>query len=160
MRKRTIFGAAWFGLFAGMIHGVNTRAAETNVFPWLERPRLTVQQQRLLQLEKSIGSLPEGSPLKVKEQEEAAKLRMELGERSVRAAKPYELRLSRTEATNVCRIHNPTMEGLVISISVVGDTQRMGTRQASMARETYIPAGNSVIVSNLYWTSPATKTEK
>jgi hypothetical protein len=83
-----------------------------------------------------------------------------LGPLAVRHAKPHELVSSPGAATNLCTIFNPTKEGLVLTVSVVGDTEQMGTRRASMGRETYLPPGSTVIVSNLYWTTPATKTMK
>jgi len=46
------------------------------------------------------------------------------------------------------------------AVSVVGDVEQLGSKRASVARETYLPPGSTVIVSNLYWTSPATKSLK
>jgi len=59
-------------------------------------------------------------------------------------------------STNVCSIYNPTDERLVLTVNVVGDVEQHGTRMASIGRQAYFPPGSTIIVTNLYWTSPST----
>jgi hypothetical protein len=58
--------------------------------------------------------------------------------------------------TNAYTIHNPTAEGLVLTVSIVGDVEQLGSRMASMGREAYFPPGSKIVVTNLYWTTPST----
>jgi hypothetical protein len=151
----------WMLFFAASIgaccrlSSVVAEAAETNVFQWATRPKLTPEQEKLLGLRKNVEILRPDSPLRAEKESEMGALEKKLGPLTVRSAKPNELIMS-VMRTNVCRIHNPTKEGLVLTISIVGDVQQIGTRKASMGREAYFPPGSTLIVSNLYWTTPAT----
>jgi len=109
----------------------------------------------MLQLQKATEMGREDSPLHAERQAELAVLQKKLGPLSVRAAKPSEL-LMFAIRTNVCEIHNPTDEGLVLTVSFVGDMEQLGTRMASIGRQTYFTPGSTIIVSNLYWTTPRT----
>jgi len=108
-----------------------------------------------LGLQKRVEILRRDSPLRAEKESEMIALEKTLGPLKVRAAKPQELFMS-IVSTNVCRIHNPTREGLVLTVSIVGDGEQLGTRMASMGREAYFPPGSTLIVSNLYWTTPET----
>jgi len=160
--RTVVLVPACLGLCALFNHGrlLNARGEQTNTFEWSARPQLSPKQERLLQLESSRDQGREGSPLRIARQAEFEALQKELGPLAVRHAKANELILSPGAATNLSRIFNPTKEGLVLTVSVMGDTEQMGTRRASMGRETYLPPGSTVIVSNLYWTTPGTKREK
>ena len=138
-----------------------SQGAQTNVYEWMTRPQLTSDQQRMLQQQKASEIGREDSPLHSQRQAELAVLLKKLGPRSVRDAKPNEL-FGFAISTNVCEIHNPTDEGLVLTVSIMGDVEQLGTRMASMGRQAYFPPGSTIVVSNLYWTSPATakKTNK
>lgn len=131
------------------------QTAGTNTFQWATRPQLTPDQQKMLQLQKSAEITRENSPLRMQDQTKLAALREKLGPLAVRVARPNELMTSPL-GTNACTIHNPTAEGLVLTVSVVGDVQQLGTRMASIGRETYFPPGSTIVVTNLYWTTPAT----
>jgi hypothetical protein len=130
-------------------------AAETNTFQWATRPQLTSGQQKMLQLQKSIEITREDSPLHAENQQKLAALQEKLGPMAVRKAKANELIMSHI-GTNTCTIYNPTSEGLVLTITIVGDVEQMGTRMASIGREAYLPPGSTIIVTNLYWTTPST----
>jgi hypothetical protein len=131
------------------------QAAETNVFQWATRPQLTPDQQKMLQLQKGVGITREDSPLHAESQQKLAALQEKLGPLAVRMAKANELIMSQI-STNACIIHNPTAEGLVLTVSIVGDVEQMGTRMASIGREAYFPPASTIIVTNLYWTTPST----
>jgi hypothetical protein len=131
------------------------QAAETNMFQWAMRPQLTPDQQKMLQLQKSAGTTREHSPLHAETQQKLAALQEKLGPLSVRVATANELIMSRI-STNACAIHNPTAEGLVLTVSIVGDVEQLGTRKASIGREAYFPPGSTIIVTNLHWTTPST----
>jgi len=148
-----------FGLVAEALMVLATsgifRAAETNVFTWATRPELSADQQKMLQLQKSSEHGREDSPLRAERRAELAALQKKLGPLAVRHAKPDELIMS-PMSTNVCSIYNPTDERLVLTVSVVGDVEQLGTRMASMGRQAYFPPRSTIIVTNLYWTSPST----
>jgi hypothetical protein len=131
------------------------QAAETNLYYWETRPQLTPNQQKMLQLRKSVENAREDSPLRTERQQQLAALQEKLGPLAVRAARPNELIMSPL-GTNACTIHNPTAEGLVLTVSIVGDLEQLGTRMASMGREAYFPPGSTIVVANLYWTTPST----
>jgi hypothetical protein len=137
-------------LFSGLGY-----AAEAKIFQWATRPQLIPDQQKMLQLQKGVGIAREDSPLHAENQQKLAALQEKLGPLAVRVAKPNELIMSRI-STNACTIHNPTTEGLVLTVSIVGDVEQMGTRMASIGREAYFPPGGTIIVTNLYWTTPTT----
>jgi len=136
--------------FSGVGH-----AAETNTFQWATKRQLTPDQQKMLQLQKSVEITPEDSPLHAENQQKLAALQEKLGPLAVRTARPNELVMS-SVGTNACTIHNPTAEGLVLTVSIVGDVEQLGTRMASMGREAYFPPGSTIVVTNLYWTTPST----
>jgi hypothetical protein len=131
------------------------QAAQSNLFQWATRPQLTTEQQKMLQLQKGLEITREDSPLHAENQDNLAALRQKLGPLAVRMAKANELIMSRI-STNACTIHNPTAEGLVLTVSIVGDVEQLGNRMASMGREAYFPPGSTIIVTNLYWTTPST----
>lgn len=133
----------------------NSRATETNVYGWNTRPQLTSDQQRMLQLQQAAEMGRDGSPLRAQNKAELVAMEQKLGSLSVRAAKPGELLLFPIR-TNVCGLYNPTHEGLVLTVSIVDDIEQMGTRMASMGRQAYFPPGSTIIVTNLYWTTPGT----
>lgn len=95
------------------------------------RPQLTQKQQRLLQLQASTESLRADSPLRASQQAEIASLKKELGPLTARRAKAEELIRTASVTSNLCTILNPTKEGLVLTVSVVGDTEQLGSRRAS-----------------------------
>lgn len=136
------------------ISGV-AQAAETNVFQWETRPQLTADQQKLLGLEKSSQMGAPDSPLRAQRQADLAALQKKLGPLAVRHAKAEELVMTRL-GTNVCSIYNPTAEGLMLTVAIVGDVEQLGTRMASIGRQAYFPPGSTIIVTNLYWTTPGT----
>ncbi|HZR15980.1 MAG TPA: hypothetical protein VFE51_01520 [Verrucomicrobiae bacterium] len=103
-----------------------------------------------------MDSLREDSPVREATTAKLTALKKRLGPLAVRYAKPYEL-IASTAASNLCKIFNPTKESLVFTVSIVGDTEQFGSRRASMGRETYLPPGCTVVVTNLYWTTPAFK---
>lgn len=131
------------------------QATQTNVFHWEKRPQLTAEQQKMLGLEKSSQLAAENSPVRAERRGELAAWQKKLGPLAVRYAKPNELIMSLV-GTNVCSIHNPTAEGVVLTVAIVGDVEQHGTRMASIGRQAYFPPGATIIVTNLYWTSPAT----
>src|SRR5215831_2429165 len=97
----------------------------SNVFEWSARPQLTADQQEILGLQKSSEICGEDSPLRAQHRAELAALQKKLGPLSVRFARPQELIMSRL-STNVCSIHNPTDERLVLTVAIVGDVERLG----------------------------------
>jgi hypothetical protein len=105
--------------------------------------------------QKSVEITREDSPLHAETQQKLAALQEKLGPLAVRMAKANELIMSQI-STNACIIHNPTAEGLVLTVSIVGDVEQMGTRMASIGREAYFPPASTIIVTNLYWTTPST----
>lgn len=109
----------------------------------------------MLQLQKSAENAREDSPLHTERQQKLAALQEKLGPLTVRAARPNELIMSRI-STNACTIYNPTTEGLVLTVSIVGDLEQLGSRMASIGREAYFPPGSTIVVTNLYWTAPST----
>jgi hypothetical protein len=131
------------------------QAAETIIFQWATRPQLTLDQQKMLQLQKSVEITREDSPLRIERHQKLAALHEKLGPLAVRVAKPNELIMSPL-GTNAFTIRNPTAEGLVLTVSIVGDVEQMGTRMASIGREAYFPPASTIIVTNLYWTTPST----
>ena len=133
-----------------------TQGAETNVFQWESRPQLTAEQLKMLGLEKSSQMGAPDSPLRARRQADLASLQKKLGPLAVRYAKPQELVMSRL-STNVCSIYNPTAEGLMLTVAIVGDVEQLGRTMASIGRQAYFPPSNTIIVTNLSWTSPATK---
>ena len=137
----------------------NSRATETNVYGWNTRPQLTGDQQGMLQLRQAAEMGREGSPLRAQNKAELVAMEQKLGSLSVRAAKPGELQLFPI-STNVCGLYNPTHEGLVLTVSILGDVEQMGTRMASMGRQAYFPPGSTIIVTNLYWTTPGTTKQR
>jgi len=130
-------------------------AAGTNVFQWATRPQLTLDQLKMLQLQKSVEITRQDSLLHAENQQKLAVLQEKLGPLAVRGAKPNELIMSRI-STNACTIHNPTAEGLVLTVSIVGDVEQLGSRKASTGREAYFPPRSTIVVTNLYWTTPST----
>src|ERR1041385_1872668 len=102
----TSFG--FLAAFVFMSQLENAKGAETNVFEWAARPRLTTDQQKLLQLRSSVATLSEGSPLRASQEAQITALGKQLGPLAVRRANPYELVISPGPATNVSRIFNPT----------------------------------------------------
>jgi hypothetical protein len=106
----------------GICLSLNLMAAETNTFEWSSRPQLTSEQQRLLQLQSGIELATVDSPLRAERQAELTALQAKLGTQAVRHAKPFELMSSAGVTSNLTAIFNPTKEGLVITVSVVGDT--------------------------------------
>lgn len=150
--KTLIFCLCFANLCVWENYSQNKQSAEALVFPWAARPQLSAQQQKLLQLQSGMDSVHEDSPVRETRRAEVTALEKKLGTSAVRHAKPYELIASAAES-NLCNIFNPTKEGLVLTVSVVGDTEQLGSRRASMGRETYLPPGSTVIVSNLCWTT-------
>jgi hypothetical protein len=108
----------------------------------------------MLRLQKSVEITRQDSPLHAENQQKLAALQEKLGPLAVRGAKPNELIMSRI-STNACTIHNPTAEGLVLTVSIVGDVEQLGSRMASMGREAYFPPGSTIVITNLYWTTPS-----
>lgn len=131
------------------------QAAETNVFSWVTRPQLTADQEKMLQLQKSVEITRQDSPLHTQDRAKLTDLQKKLGPVAVRTARPNELTISRIN-TNVFSIHNPTSDGLVLTVSIVGDVEQLGTQIASMGREAYFPPGSTIVITNLYWTTPST----
>src|SRR5262245_386998 len=80
-------------------------AAETNVLQWPARHQLTPDQQKLLQLQKSVETSREDSPLHAESLADIAVLQKKLGPLAVRQAKPGEIVMSAV-TTNVCILHN------------------------------------------------------
>ena len=56
--------------------------------------------------------------------------------------------------TNVVKIFNPSRDNVAFTVSIKGDEEWIGSRKASMGRTTYLPANSSLMVTNLYWTTP------
>ena len=109
----------------------------------------------MLQLQKSVEITREDSPLHAENRQKLAALQVKLGPIAVRGAKPNELTMSQI-STNACTIHNPTAEGLVLTVSIVGDVEQLGSRMASMGRDAYFPPRSTIVITNLYWTTPST----
>jgi hypothetical protein len=145
--------AVTFGVFAVVLLD-NARDAETNVFDWADRPQLSMEQQEMLRLESSILNQRVDYPLRAEEEARLKELRQRLGRKAVRRARPFELILSPTADTNCCTILNPGSENVAFTVSIRGDEEQMGTRKASMGRLIYLPPGGTLVITNLYWTTP------
>jgi hypothetical protein len=128
-------------------------------FAWASRPELTRDQQHLLYLyKKSDSATP---PILNEVKSEIEKLVTKLGHLAVRPAKPFELIQSRVGESNVAAIQNPSDANLAFTVSVKGDEEWLGSRKASMGRDTFLPPKSTLYVTNLYWTTPGmTKTRE
>ncbi len=98
----------------------------------------------------SLAGGPSLGPLKKND------LVAELGEKyTVRKARPNELGVSRSTHPDTSIIHNPTRENLVFNVAIKGDEVFRGSTFMSVSHETWLPAGARLVVSNLYWSTPA-----
>jgi hypothetical protein len=127
-------------------------------FAWVSRPDLNKDQQHLLYLyKKSEWATP---PTVDEVKSEIEKLAAKLGPLAVRPAKPFELIQSRVGESNVATIQNPTDTNLAFTVSIKGDEEWLGSRKASLGRDTFLPPKSVLYVTNLYWTTPGmTRTE-
>ncbi|MDB6022523.1 MAG: hypothetical protein JWQ04_2380 [Pedosphaera sp.] len=123
-------------------------------YEWNTRLELSAEQQKLLhlytQFEIASSDAAKGRAL----EEEINRLKVQLGTNAVRRARAGELVVTPTGQTNQFSIYNPSAENVSFTVSIKGDEQRMGTRMASMGRDTYLPAHGTLLVTNLYWTTP------
>jgi hypothetical protein len=129
---------------------------ETPVYEWTHRLELTADQQKLLHLYTRLDGARDDDD-RAALAENLQQLITRLGKAAVRPAKPHELTVTRLDETAIFAVHNPSRENVAITISVRGDEQRLGTRMGSMGRLTYLEPSGTLIVPNLYWTTPATK---
>jgi hypothetical protein len=128
---------------------------EAPVFHWSSRPELSQEQSRLAMLRHKFERMSEVDPRWPGVQEEIARLVARLGpEKDLRPARPDELVLSRPNGSEVSEVFNPTHETLVVHIGVKGDREWIGSMEASMMREVYLPPGGRLLVPNLETTSP------
>jgi len=121
-------------------------------FDWANRPELTRDQQKLLYLYKKYDwATP---PTRDEVKAEIQKLAAKLGPLAVRPAQPFELILSRVGETNLAAVQNLTDTNLAFTVSIKGDEEWLGSRKASLGRNTFLPPKSALYVTNLYWTTP------
>jgi len=121
-------------------------------FDWANRPELTRDQQKLLFLYKKYDwATP---PTRDEVKREIEKLATKLGPLAVRPAQPFELILTRVGETNVAAVQNLTDTNLAFTVSIKGDEEWLGSRKASLGRDTFLPPKSALYVTNLYWTTP------
>jgi len=121
-------------------------------FVWAKRPELSKDQYKLLHLYKKLNSAAPEPRDDVKG--EIEKLAAKLGHLAVRPAQPLELIQSRIGETNVAEIQNLTDTNLAFTVSIKGDEEWLGSRKASMGRDTFLPPKSTIYITNLYWTTP------
>lgn len=138
------------GCQAGPVASTNSAAA----FEWSKRPQLSDQQQELLHLYSNL-SVPEiKTEKRVDLETKIEKLKAELGTNTVRHARAEELIVKPTGRPVEVSIYNPSKENVAFTVSVRGDEEWMGSRKASMGRLTFLPPHGTLLVTNLYWTTP------
>jgi len=130
-------------------------SGDTPVYEWSKRLELTREQQQLLRLYDDMEHSRE--PVEQASLAESVKrLATKLGADAVRPSKPGEITVSRLGDTDIFAVHNPSKDSVAITIAVKGDEQQIGTRMGSIGRLTYLPPSGTLIVPNLYWTTPRT----
>jgi hypothetical protein len=126
----------------------------TATFEWSKRPELSLKQQELLHLYTNLEG-PQGEGEKRPGIEaKIDQLKQELGTNTVRHARANELVVKPTGRTNEVSVFNPSKENVAFTISVRGDEEWMGSRMASLGRKTFLPPHGTLLVTNLYWTTP------
>jgi hypothetical protein len=140
-------------LFAfACVFAADQTATNQKAFAWANRPELNKEQYKLLNLYKKYDSAAPATREDVKG--EIAKLATRLGSLAVRPAKPFELIQSRVGESNVAAIQNVSDTNLAFTVSIKGDEEWLGSRKASIGRDTFLPPKSTLYVTNLYWTTP------
>ena len=143
----------------GLMTNGHTRALgedrpKNKTFEWASRLQLTRDQQKLLHLYSQLDDDRLDATKKAHLEEEIQRVAGQLGSQAVRRARPGELTASTGGHAGLSAVYNPSETNLAFTVSVKGDEEWIGSRKASMGRETYLPPKCSLIVSNLYWTTP------
>ena len=129
-------------------------AAKAQSFDWSTKLQLSPEQEQLLHLYSKLQN-DSADPTKLREpKEEVERLAAKLGPLAVRPARPDELLISRVGQSGEAKIRNSSDTNLAFTVSVKGDEQWVGSRKASMGRQTYLPPKGTLTVTNLYWTTP------
>jgi hypothetical protein len=132
-------------------------ATNLTTFDWASRRELSKDQYKLLHLYKKYDSAAPETHDEIKG--EIEKLATKLGPLAVRPAKAFELIQTRVGESNVAAIQNLTDTNLSFTVSIKGDEESLGSRKASIGRDTFLPPKSTLYVTNLYWTTPGmTKT--
>lgn len=139
---------------SGCLAGPKTETNSTATFEWSKRLELSDKQQELLHLYTSLETpeLKSGKRRDLKLKIES--LKQELGTNAVRHARASELIVKPTCRPVEVGIYNPSKDNVAFTVSVRGDEEWVGSRKASMGRLTFLPPHGTLLVTNLYWTTP------
>src|SRR5579883_798226 len=147
-----------------VIMKVNAGLAEASkrgpVFEWSNKLSISREQQDLINLYEKLEGVAPDEAKRREVEGQLAEARAKLGTNAVRPSHNDELIISKTGQTNVFRIYNPTQQNLSFTVSIKGEEERMGTRMASVGRTTYLPPHGSLLVKNIYWTTPRMAEDK
>jgi hypothetical protein len=127
------------------------------VFNWSNKLVLSKNQYDLIYFYTKLESADAEKQAELKEK--ISRLAAQLGTNMVRRARSGELVATKT-ATNVASIHNPSHDNVAFTVSIRGDEEWNGSRKASIGRDTYLPANGTLIVTNIYWTTPSMSAPK
>jgi hypothetical protein len=135
-----------------LVFGCASPSRQQATFEWHNKPMLTSDQEKLLHLYNKLG---DRRPVEANElSEQIDRLARQLGRDAVRPAWPGELVVSPVDQNKNSAIYNPSSTNVSFTVAIRGDEEWMGSRKGSIGRETYLPPKGTLIVSNLYWTTP------
>ena len=123
-------------------------------FEWATHLELTLEQSKLIHLHNKLMHDPGDQTKAQQTKEEIERLATKLGPLAVRPARAGELILSQNAENGEATIYNPSSTNLAFTVSVKGDEEWLGSRKASMGRDTYLPPKSTLTVTNFYWSSP------
>jgi hypothetical protein len=123
-------------------------------FEWATRLELTLDQSKLMHLHNKLVYDSADQTKAQQTKEELERLAAKLGPLALRRARAGELILSQNAENGMATIYNPSGTNLAFTVSVKGDEEWMGSRKASMGRDTYLPPKCTLTVTNFYWSSP------
>jgi hypothetical protein len=123
-------------------------------YEWENKPQLSPDQDKLVRLLAKLEDAADATRRSELE-EQVTVLKARLGEAAVRPARANELILSQEASGRSSVVYNPSADNVAFTVSIKGDEEWLGSRKGSIGRQTYLPPKTSLIVRDLYWTTPS-----